>query len=202
MEWRFLIPFGVQMTIMPKQILLGSAGRNQELYHLQLRQNWIINLAILQSNNVEKSWQPVTVKNHIWRGYERRQEGKKARKGCKGCKGLEYCGKAHWVDAMEILDSIWDADDNYTKADSIRQCWKKSGALSPTAKADMNNEIGSFSMSEKKKIISNEESMELCALLSASTTKYQQLREFPLLKECLAEEEMLTMTELPKNINY
>ena len=103
---------------------------------------------------------------------------------------------------MEILDSIWDADDNYTKADSIRQCWKKSGALSPTAKADMNNEIGSFSMSEKKKIISNEESMELCALLSASTTKYQQLREFPLLKECLAEEEMLTMTELPKNINY
>ena len=43
----------------------------------------------------------------------------------------------------------------------------------------MNNEIGSSSMSEKKKRISNDESMELCALLSALTTKCQQLRELP-----------------------
>ena len=44
-------------------------------------------------------------------------------------------------------------------------------------------------MSEKKKRISNDESMELCALLSALTMKYQQLRELPsALKKCLAEE--------------
>jgi len=53
----------------------------------------------------------------------------------------------------------------------------------------MSNKIGSSSMSEKKKRISNDESMELCALLSALTMKYQQLRELPsALKKCLAEE--------------
>ena len=95
------------------------------------------------------------------------KEGKKARKGYKG---LEYSGKAHLVDGIEILDSIWGADDNFAKTDSIRQSWNKSGTLSPTSEADMNNEIGSYSMSGKKKRISNKESMELCALLFVLAT--------------------------------
>ena len=63
---------------------------------------------------------------------EAMKEDKKARKGCKG---LEYCGKNHLLDAMEILNSIWDTDDNYSKIDSIRRCWKNSGVLSPTDEA-------------------------------------------------------------------
>ena len=43
---------------------------------------------------------------------------------------------------MEILDSIWGADDNYAKADSVRQCWKKSRTLSPTAETKLDHKLG------------------------------------------------------------
>ncbi len=45
-----------------------------------------------------------------------------------GCKGLSYCGKAHLLDAMVILDSCWSSDNSkYCSNDSIKRCWRRAG---------------------------------------------------------------------------
>eukprot|EP00978_Attheya_sp_CCMP212_P015924 scaffold41272_cov37-Attheya_sp.AAC.2 len=38
----------------------------------------------------------------------------------RGCKGLAYGGKAHILDAMNILDYIWGQDGKYAYNDSIQ----------------------------------------------------------------------------------
>jgi len=76
------------------------------------------------------------------------------KKAPKGCNGLSFCGKAHLLDAMLILDSIWSGSINkYCSEDSIKRCWRRSGLLSISTVADMNNDIGSSSLPEKHKKI-------------------------------------------------
>ncbi len=78
------------------------------------------------------------------------EAGRKARKGCIG---LTYCGKAHLLDAAQIVNQIWLVDGKYASNDSIKRCWRCSGLLPVSLIADMNNDIGSASVSEKYKKI-------------------------------------------------
>ena len=77
--------------------------------------------------------------------------GKNARNGCRG---LEYCGKAHVLDAMEICVEIWNNDGKYAKEESIKRCWRKAGLLTATEEADLENEIDHASVPGKDKVIS------------------------------------------------
>jgi hypothetical protein len=80
------------------------------------------------------------------------EAGQKAQKGCIG---LAHCGKAHLLDAAQILNQIWLVDGKYASNDSIKRCWRRSGILSVTYMADMNNDIGSAHQSRKgiKKLV-------------------------------------------------
>ncbi len=66
--------------------------------------------------------------------------GERARRGCKG---LEYCGKAHLLDALEICTSIWNNNSKYAMEDLIRRCWRKAGLLTAAEEAVLENDIGS-----------------------------------------------------------
>jgi hypothetical protein len=54
-------------------------------------------------------------------GYEKAAKARRHQK--RGCKGLQYGGKAHVLDAMNLLDNIWSQDDKYASEDSIYCCW-------------------------------------------------------------------------------
>ena len=47
----------------------------------------------------------------------------------RGQKGLDVGGKAHLLDAAEILDGMWSQDGKYASEEGIRKCWKKSDIL-------------------------------------------------------------------------
>jgi hypothetical protein len=50
---------------------------------------------------------------------------------------LEYCGKEHLLDVMEICVEIWNKDSKYAKKDSIWRCWRKAGLLKVAEAADV-----------------------------------------------------------------
>jgi hypothetical protein len=85
----------------------------------------------------------------------------------KGCKGLMYGGKATVMDAMQILHGIWSCDDNYAKVDGIKRCWRKADILPISWNQQINNEIGSDSLSDRDKKISDEDCNALCDLMKA-----------------------------------
>ena len=117
-----------------------------------------------------------------------------------GCKGLSYCGKAHLLDAMVILDSCWSSDNSkYCSNDSIKRCWRRAGILSVSAVADMNNDIGSASLPEKYKKISAESCNELCSLFTALTTKCTKIGEkIPAVEESIVYEDSVGQADLMK----
>lgn len=84
----------------------------------------------------------------------------------RGCKGLAYGGKATILDAMEILLSLWNEDGKYASQDSIQRSWRKADILSATWNADLNNKIGSLSLSAAKKSLPADLCAELCGLMN------------------------------------
>ena len=115
----------------------------------------------------------------------------------RGCKGLEYCGKAHLLDAMEILQPIWTTDDKYAKKESIQRCWRKAGLLTASEEADLENDIGRQTVPLKAKVISNDECDELCSLFSVLQTKTSSFKELPpALKGSITDEQACTRDEL------
>ena len=68
-----------------------------------------------------------------------------------GCRGLVYGGKPHVLDAMEIVDKVWKAEDGkYITTEGIRRNWRKANILPPTWQADTNNTVGSISKKKTK----------------------------------------------------
>jgi hypothetical protein len=102
-------------------------------------------------------------------GYEDAAAARRHQK--RGCKGIQYGGKAHVLDAMNILNNIWGKDGKYASEDSVRRCWRKADILPPTWMADINNEVGSGSLSMKDKKISDEDCDLLCSLMKNLRTK-------------------------------
>jgi hypothetical protein len=110
---------------------------------------------------------------------------------------LEFCGKAHLLDAMKICVEIWNMDSKYAKEDSIRRCWRKSGLLTVAESADMENDIGPASVPMKDKVISQEDCLELCNLFTNLYFKVSKFENIPpALAESLVEEKRCTEKEL------
>jgi hypothetical protein len=110
------------------------------------------------------------------------------------------CPTADLLDAMIILDSIWcSSTDKYCSNDSFKRCWQRAGILSIAAIADMNNDIGSASLSEKHKKNSNEHCNELCSLSSALTTMCAKMgKKIPAVEESIVYEDSVQQKELMK----
>jgi hypothetical protein len=96
-------------------------------------------------------------------GYEKAAKSRK--KQPRGTKGVEYGGKPTVLDAMNMVLQVWNNDEKYATPEGVRRCWRKANILPPGMDQDINNEIGSASMPESQKKISEEESSELCDLL-------------------------------------
>ena len=102
-------------------------------------------------------------------GYELAVERRKKQKP--GCKGLAFGGKATVLDAIKILDSIWRKDSTYAKKDGIRRCWRKADILPSSWNADINNDVGSASLPECDKKLSEEDCSVLCNLMKSIQLK-------------------------------
>jgi hypothetical protein len=115
----------------------------------------------------------------------------------RGCKGLEYCGKAHLLDAMEICGSIWNSNSKYAMEDSIRRCWGKAGLLTAVEEADLENDIDHTTMPQKDKVITKDECLELCNLFTQLQCKVASHETLPAaLEDSFISEQPCTINEL------
>jgi len=125
--------------------------------------------------------------------------GKNARNGCRG---LEYCGKAHVLDAMEICVEIWNNDGKYAKEESIKRCWRKAGLLTATEEADLENEIGRATIPTKDKVISQDDCLELCNMFTQLQFKVSGMENLPsALEDSLVSEASCTESEMMSIMN-
>jgi hypothetical protein len=65
---------------------------------------------------------------------------------------------------MSTVQQVWNNEEKYAKPAGVQWCWGKADILPLGMDQDINNGIGSISMSESQKQISAEESPELCSL--------------------------------------
>ena len=101
-------------------------------------------------------------------GYEHAAEERKKQR--RGCRGVKYGGKPHILDCMEMLKTIWDGE-KYTSTESISRCWRKANILPATWNADINNAVGSSSIPNRDKIVSDDVLSEMCNLMSSIKLK-------------------------------
>ena len=108
---------------------------------------------------------------------KRLPEGEKNRKGCRG---LDVGGKATILDAMLILNEIWDHDGKYAREDGIRRCWRKAGILPTNMATIINQDLGTNSIPNHDKVL-NQESQNLCELMNKSyKSKLLKVRLIPI----------------------
>ena len=88
-----------------------------------------------------------------------------------GCRGLAYGGKATVLDAIDILHGIWDGDNKYARKESIGRCWRKAEILPLSWNVEINNNVGSNSLSTNDKQVTIEQCAELCSLFEAIRVK-------------------------------
>jgi hypothetical protein len=125
--------------------------------------------------------------------------GQQARRGCRG---LEYCSKAHLLDAMEICVQIWNDGSKYDKEDSIRRCWHKARLLTVAEAAEVEYDIGCASVPLKAKVISQEDCLELRSLFTNLYCKVSKFENVPsALQESLAVETRCTEKGLDTIMN-
>ena len=92
----------------------------------------------------------------------------------RGCKGIDCGGKAHVLDAMQILHGIWSEDGKYATNDSIQRCWRKAAILPVSWDIEINQDVGSVSMTAKDKMISKADCDYLCALMGKLSTNVRE----------------------------
>ena len=85
------------------------------------------------------------------------------------CKRLNFGGKATVLDAMKILHVIWSNNGNYATEAGIKRCWRKAHIIPQSCNQDINNNVGSNSISEKDKRIRDND----CELLRTLMKKIQ-----------------------------
>ncbi len=93
-------------------------------------------------------------------GFEEAAEQRKKQK--RGCKGIDYGGKPHIVDAMEMIAKIWmSVEENYVSETSVQRCWRKADILPATWNATINNNVGHRKVSK----VDENTCSELCTLM-------------------------------------
>ena len=96
-------------------------------------------------------------------GYERAAAIRKKMKP--GLRGLDFGGKPHVLDAMNIVQDLWTKDDKFARKDGIRRCWRKAGILPISWEADINADLGSASTSAYQRKLSVADCTELCEMM-------------------------------------
>jgi DDE superfamily endonuclease/Tc5 transposase DNA-binding domain len=95
-----------------------------------------------------------------------------ARRGVRrGQRGLDYGGKATILDAMLILNSIWNIDGRYAKEEGLRRCWRKANILPLDMNTTIDAELGRSHTSIAEKTLKKEDCDQLCQLMSALKVK-------------------------------
>jgi len=61
----------------------------------------------------------------------------------RGTKGLSQRAKAHILDAMRILKSVWSNSEKYASREAIMRCWRKARIMPPSYEAHVNAVLGS-----------------------------------------------------------
>ncbi len=93
-----------------------------------------------------------------------------------GCEGVDYGGKPHVLDTMEILDSIWSRNNRYAREDGIQRCWRKAEILPEDWQNQLKEQLGSISMIVKdKNKLSKEICDDFCNIMKTISTKATQI---------------------------
>ena len=82
-------------------------------------------------------------------------------------------GKAHILDAMQIINNIWNIDGKYASEIGIQRCWRKAGILPIDMETTINQEHGSNSIPRGLKTLSSEDCDLLCSLMETLHVKAQ-----------------------------
>ena len=93
-----------------------------------------------------------------------------------GCKGSDFGEEATVMDAMKILHVNWSNDEKYATEAGIKRCWRKVDILPPSWNQDINNDVGSNSISKKDKSISDDGCELLCTLMKIIQMKTTSAR--------------------------
>lgn len=113
--------------------------------------------------------------------YQAAREAAKSAK--RGCVGLEYAHKPHLLDAMQILNHIWEGSDNkYCKEPGIINCWRKAECL-PLELAEVSEEGSDVSRKYPK--LSDDDLSSLCSAMG-SLFKNSSAKEAPALIDSMA----------------
>jgi hypothetical protein len=88
-----------------------------------------------------------------------------------GCRGIDCGGKPHLLDAMLILFNLWEGDGKHATISGAKRCWRKSETLPVSWDNDINNDVGSESVSIRDKTLSIDDSQALCALMGSLQVK-------------------------------
>jgi hypothetical protein len=91
----------------------------------------------------------------------------------KGTRGLSLGGKAHILDAMQIINKIWSVDGKYASEVGIQRCWRKSSILPIDMETTINQDHGSNSVPRSLKTLSTEDCNLLCSLMEMLHVKAQ-----------------------------
>jgi len=95
-------------------------------------------------------------------GFEEAAELRKKQK--RGCKGIDYGGKPHILDAMEMIASIWmSVEEKYVSDTSVQRCWRKADILPATWNASINNNVGSAKVSK----VDEDTCVDLCNMMKS-----------------------------------
>ena len=101
-------------------------------------------------------------------GYKKAEVARARRPRC--CKVIYNVGKATVLDAMNLINQVWDDYVKYALREAMMRCWMKAAILSLSEDAAINNEFGSASLSIQAKTISKKDCSDLCSMLGILTT--------------------------------
>ena len=93
----------------------------------------------------------------------------------KGTRGLVYGGKAHILDAMQMINDIWNTDGKYARESGIQRCWRKANILPIDMETSINQDLGSNSVPVGLKTLSGEDSDLLCSLMKTLHMKAKEV---------------------------
>ena len=117
----------------------------------------------------------------------------------RGMRGLEFGGKAHILDAMNICNSIWNRDGKWATEDGIRRCWRKANILPLEQAQEIDADIGRSRVAAGRKCLAKEDCDELCGLMRDMIVKSRGANiqaDAVALKGSFAEEQQFDRSEL------
>ena len=76
---------------------------------------------------------------------------------------------------MKIITNIWNKDINYARSNGIQRCWRKADILPEYWNSDINNDVGSASLPECDKKMSNKDCNNICRMINIMCVKVNDI---------------------------